>query len=440
VQDEHLLTLPVLVLKDFALFPHCIAWFTLELMSQTQRQMLEHASNLETPIFIVKSRSGLVDASTPADLHRIGTVAKAGPKRTFSNSTRIQVSGASRGELVGLQASQEWPTAKVRRLLHIPAKDETGGEALRAAMSPWEEYETLCWDAGIHSGGIQMSPADVDAEDPAVLCDVLANGAQFRIENQKDVKFLDLQPLLDELDPLARFRLFREFFQGELDRLKNDPEISNKVEIERARRKREEELRAQERAEKIDRLAAIAAQPNPTAAVASLPAETLDLPLLPLRDIVMFPFVQSSFIVGRKRSIDAVEAAVDDLIFLATQRDSEIEEPASSDMFDIGVVVRIFQNVRLPDGNIKIRVQGLHKASVLEFIRGKGHHRAKLAATGLVENTKELTDALELAADLISTSGISIADRQKLLEIWDSNDPHGWIAKVIPFLREKSGS
>jgi ATP-dependent Lon protease len=440
VQDEHLFMLPVLVLKDFALFPHCIAWFTLELMSQTQRQMLEHASISETPIFIVKSRFGIVDAPTYTDLHRIGVVAKAGPKRTFSNSTRIQVSGASRGELVDLHSSQEWPTAQVRRLRHIPAKDEAAGDALRAAMASWEEYETLCWDAGIHSSGIQMSPADVDAEDPAVLCDLPANGAQFRIENEKDVKFLDLQPLLDELDPLARFKLFGEFFQAELTRLKNDPEISRKIEIERERRKREEERRAQEKAEKIARLAAIAAQPNPSAALASLLAETLDLPMLPLRDIVMFPFVQSSFIVGRKRSIDAVEAAGDNLIFLATQRDSEIEEPASSDMPDTGVVARILQNVRLPDGNIKLMVQGLRKASVLEFIRGEGHYRARLAATGVVENMKGLADALELAAELISTSGISVADRQKLLEIWESNDPHGWIAKVIPFLKEKPGS
>jgi ATP-dependent Lon protease len=264
VQEEHLLTLPVLVLKDFALFPHCIAWFRLELMSQTQRQMLENAFTFNTLIFIVKSRSGVVDVPTQADLHRIGIVATVGPKRTSSNSTRIEVSGASRGELLELQTTPQFPTAQVRHFPHIPAKhDEAALDALKAAMAAWDEYETLCYDAGIHSGGIQMSPPDVDIQDPAVLCDVLANGAQIRIENEKDVKFLDLQSLLDELDPFARFRLFGEFFQAELDRLKSDPELSRKVEIEREKRKREKEQRAQERAEEIDRLAAIAAQPNP---------------------------------------------------------------------------------------------------------------------------------------------------------------------------------
>src|SRR5689334_20504044 len=99
--------LPVLVLKDHALFPHCIARFRLEQMSQTQRLMLENASASNTLIFIVKSRSGVVDTPTQADLHRIGTVAKAGPKHTVGKWTAIQVSGASRGELVNLQPSQE---------------------------------------------------------------------------------------------------------------------------------------------------------------------------------------------------------------------------------------------------------------------------------------------------------------------------------------------
>lgn len=301
--EEPLLTLPVLVLKDFVLFPHCIAWFHLELMSETQRQMLENAFSSNTPIFIVKSRSGVVDVPTQADLQHIGTIAKVGTKRVSSNRTRIEVIGASRGELLSLQTTQNGPISQVRLFPHVPAKDEAALSSLKAAMAAWNEYEALCYDAGIHSGGIQMTPPDVDIEDAATLCDVLANGAQFRIENEHDVKFLDLQPLLDELDPLARFKLFGEFFQAELARLKSDPELSRTVEIERERRKREEEQRAQERAAKIDRLTAISTQGKLKGAQASLPTETIDLPLLPLRDIVMFPFMQTSFIVGRKRSI-----------------------------------------------------------------------------------------------------------------------------------------
>ena len=438
--EESLLTLPVLVLKDFALFPHCIAWFTLELMSQTQRQMLEDASTSGTSIFIVKSRSGIVDSLTQADLQRIGTVAKVGPKRTFGNSTRIQVSGVSRGELVDLHPSQEWPTALVRRLRHIPAKDEAGGDALRAAMAPWDEYETLCYDAGIHSGGIQMSPPDVDIEDAATLCDVLANGAQFRIENEKDVKFLDLQPLLDELDPFARFKLFGEFFQAELTRLKNDPEISRTIEIERERRKREEERRAQERAEKIARLAAIAAQPNPTAALASLPAEVLDLPLLPLRDIVMYPCMETSFIVGREASIKAVQQAgdVDNLIFLVVQRNEQIDLPATSDLYQSGVVARVLENRRLPDENLKVTVRGLRTATVLELSNTEGWFRAKVSASSHVEYSAELTSALASVFELLGASSLSVEDRQRLLERWDHNDPRRWISKCLPTI-EKAG-
>ena len=437
--EESLLTLPVLVLKDFALFPHCITWFQLELMSETQRQMLENAFSSNTPMFIVKSRSGVIDTPTQADLHRIGIVAKAGPKRTSGSGTRVGVSGASRGELVDLQPSHEWPTAQVRRFPHSPAKDEASGNALRVAMAPWDEYETLCYDAGIHSGGVQMSPSDVDIQDFAVLCDVLANGAQFRIENERDVKFLELQPLLDELDPLARFKLFGEFFQAEIARLKSDPQLSRKIEIERERRKREEEQHAQERAGKIDRLAAIAAQPNPKAAPASLPGEILDLPLLPLRDTVIFPFMQFSFIVGRERSIQAVEVSTDNLIFLVAQRGEEIEEPGLADVFGTGTVARMIQNMRLPDGNIKIQVQGLRKAKILQLTVAEKYLRARIEAETAREYPVELQEALALAAELLKFSGRPIEEKQQLLESWDGNDPHGWIGKAVPLLEEKAG-
>lgn len=438
--EEPLLTLPVLVLKDFALFPHCLAWFQLELMSETQRQILENASASETSIFVVKSRSGVIDTPNQADLHRIGIIATVGPKRTFSNSTRVQVSGSSRGELAALHPSQNGPTAQVRQLPHVPAKDEASGSALKAAMDLWEEYETLCYDAGIHSGGIQMSPPDVDLQDLAVLCDVFSNGAQFRIENERDVKFFDLQFLLDELDPHARFKLFGEFFQTELARLKSNPELSRKIEIERERRQREEEERARERAAKIDRLKAIATQGKLTNAQASLPTETIDLPLLPLRDIVMFPFMQTSFIVGRKRSIEAAEAAsADNLIFLATQLNGEIEDPVLSDLFGTGTVARIIQNFRLPDGNIRLHVEGLRKAKILKLTGAEGYFRASLEAETSGEYPVELQEALALACELLKFSGRPIEDKQQLLESWESNDPHGWIAKALPLLEEKSG-
>jgi ATP-dependent Lon protease len=432
--------LPVLVLKDFALFPHCIARFLIEHMSPVQREILENASASNTLIFIVKSRSGLVDTPTQADLHRIGIVAQAGPKHTGGKWTAIRVSGASRGELLSLEPAQNGSIGQVRLFPHVPAKDETSENALKAAMAVWEEYETLCYDAGIHSGGLQMSPSDVDIQDLAVLCDVLANGAQFRVDDQHDVTFLDLQPLLDELDPLARFKLFGKFLQTELDRLKSDPELSRKIEIERERQKREEEQRAKEKAAKIDRLTAISTQGKPTAALASPPTQTLDLPMLPLRNDVMFPFEQSTFIVGRKRSIEAVEvASADNLIFLAAQLNEEIKKPALSDLFGTGTVARIIQNFRLPDGNIKLQVQGLRTAKILKLIGAEGYLRVRLEAETASECPVELQEAVALAAELLKFSGKPIEGKQQLLESWDGSDPHGWIANALRLLEEKSG-
>jgi ATP-dependent Lon protease len=440
VTEESLLTLPVLVLKDFALFPHCIARFRVEQMSQTQRQMLENASALETPIFIVKSRSGIVDAPTQADLQPIGIVAKAGPKRVAGNRSSIEVSGKSRGELLSLQSTQNGPIGQIRLFPHVSAKGEAALSALGAAMAAWEEYETLGYDAGIHSAGIPMSPPDVDIEDAATLCDVLANGAQIRIENEKDVNFLDLQPLLDELDPLARFKLFGEIFQAELERLKSDPKLSRKIEIEQDRRRQEEERRRRERSEKIAVVAAFSAQPRQIKPSTPLGNEILDLPMLPLRDIVVLPFQQSSFIVGRKRSIEAVEmASADNLIFLAAQRDEQMEEPTQSDLFGTGTVARVVQNFHLPDGNIRLMVQGLGKAKILKLTGTEGYLRASLETEASVEYPSELQEVLALAVELLNSSGISKEDKQQLLESWDGNDPHSWIANTLPLLEEKSG-
>ncbi|MGB0455256.1 MAG: LON peptidase substrate-binding domain-containing protein, partial [Bacteriovoracaceae bacterium] len=95
-----------------------------------------------------------------------------------------------------------------------------------------------------------------------------------------------------------------------------------------------------------------------------------DLPLLPIRDLVVYPFMILPLFVGRESSINAVEYALantDRLILLSSQKDINAETPRPEEIFELGTVAMIMRMRKLPDGRIKILVQGLSKAKVASF-------------------------------------------------------------------------
>lgn len=95
-----------------------------------------------------------------------------------------------------------------------------------------------------------------------------------------------------------------------------------------------------------------------------------ELPLLPIRDLVIYPFMILPLFVGREASIKAVDHAInhtDRLILLSSQKDIVAEHPEPSEIFDLGTVAMIMRMRKLPDGRIKILVQGLTKARILDF-------------------------------------------------------------------------
>ncbi len=93
------------------------------------------------------------------------------------------------------------------------------------------------------------------------------------------------------------------------------------------------------------------------------------LPLVPLRDVVVFPYTMIPFVVGRKSSLQAVERALagDKKIFLATQRDAKIDDPKPEEINAIGTIANIVQSLKLPNGNIKLLVEGSLRGKVLEI-------------------------------------------------------------------------
>jgi ATP-dependent Lon protease len=105
-----------------------------------------------------------------------------------------------------------------------------------------------------------------------------------------------------------------------------------------------------------------------------------ELPVLPLRDVVVFPMMIAPLFVGRPFSLAAVEEALKEhkLIFLATQKNKDIEEPKREDLYDYGTVAVILKAMRMGDGRIKILVQGLGRAKIKELKVEEGVYRALL--------------------------------------------------------------
>ena len=127
------------------------------------------------------------------------------------------------------------------------------------------------------------------------------------------------------------------------------------------------------------------------------------LPVLPLRDVVLFPYVVMPLIIGRAQSLAAVDASAGDgnVVLLVAQRNADQQDPAAADLFRIGVVARLMQVVRLPNGTTKILVEGIARARVTRYATSAGTLRATLAPEPFVEET-EPTDQSALGRRVLS--------------------------------------
>src|SRR5215213_7242446 len=101
----------------------------------------------------------------------------------------------------------------------------------------------------------------------------------------------------------------------------------------------------------------------------------IELPLVPLRDMVVFPSMMAPFVVGRRASILALEATLataDKRIFLATQRDPKIDDPSMEEIYQIGVIATVVQNLKLPNQNVKVMVEGLTRGEIVGSTESTG--------------------------------------------------------------------
>jgi len=99
-----------------------------------------------------------------------------------------------------------------------------------------------------------------------------------------------------------------------------------------------------------------------------------ELPVLPLRDMVVFPYMVLPLFVARERSIAAIEDALagDRLLMVVAQRDGSIEAPEPDDLYRVGTVVMVMRILRMADGRVKVLVQGLAKARIDSFVEHEG--------------------------------------------------------------------
>ena len=129
----------------------------------------------------------------------------------------------------------------------------------------------------------------------------------------------------------------------------------------------------------------------------TLPSAPIDLPLLPLRDVVVFPHMVIPLFVGRPKSIKALESAMESerRIMLVAQKTAAKDEPVVEDMFDVGSIATILQVLKLPDGTVKVLVEGQQRAKVNSIEDGEHHFSANVTPIESVAIALDKTSEIE---------------------------------------------
>lgn len=130
---------------------------------------------------------------------------------------------------------------------------------------------------------------------------------------------------------------------------------------------------------------------------------TKNVPLIPLRDLVIFPSTLVPFIIGRSSSIQAIEAAKDKdkMIFLSSQMDPSLDDPRPRDIYSLGVMAKIIRSIRMDAKNIKIIVEGKGRARIIEFLSTYPYYQVLIKEVKEIENeSAELKEMLKMALAL----------------------------------------
>ncbi len=193
------------------------------------------------------------------------------------------------------------------------------------------------------------------------------------------------------------------------------------------------------------------------------------LPLLPLRDIIVFPHMVVPLFVGRQKSIKALEEAVagKKMVFLVTQRDAKVNDPVAEDLYQVGTIGNVVQLLRLPDGTVKVLVEGKKRGRVvrhlgqtdcfwaeIEEIEERSERTTEIEPLigtinstfenyvrlnkkippEMIMSTASIDDPARLADTIIAQLGVKLEDKQVLLETFA---PAERLEKVLGFMRSE---
>ncbi len=196
------------------------------------------------------------------------------------------------------------------------------------------------------------------------------------------------------------------------------------------------------------------------------------VPMMPVREMVIFPHQMQPFIVGRESSVRALEEALagEKKIFLATQHDASADDPKPDEIYGVGTLANIVQSVKLPDGNIRVLVEGVERAKIVQIAVEEGFFRAALKlvpaklepsptveqavsrVTSLFEQYVKLAqnlnydtmiaaarvdDAAKLSDTISANLQIPVEEKQELLEIFDPLERLNRVAEVLEIEIEK---
>jgi ATP-dependent Lon protease len=200
--------------------------------------------------------------------------------------------------------------------------------------------------------------------------------------------------------------------------------------------------------------------------------ETRKLPMMPIRDVVIFPYMMTPFVVGRESSVRALEEALtgDKRIFLATQHDPGVDEPKPDEIYQVGCIVNIVQSLKMPDGNIKVLVEGIERGRILQVTETDGYYVSSVRVnryapeiTAQVETTMQRVSSLfeqyvklcqslnqetiaatvrvddigRLSDTIAANLQLSIEEKQELLEMFDPAERLNRISDVLDIEIEK---
>src|ERR1700719_4183942 len=196
------------------------------------------------------------------------------------------------------------------------------------------------------------------------------------------------------------------------------------------------------------------------------------VPMMPVRDMVIFPEMMHPFIVGREASVRALEDALagDKKIFLVTQHDASIDDPKPEEIYQVGTLANIVQSVKLPDGNIKVLVEGTERAKIVQVASEEGFfppsvrvfpvktegtpelQQASARVTALFEQYVKLSQSLnydtmiaavrvedtsKLSDAIAANLQIPVEEKQELLELFEPLERLSRIADILEVETEK---